>query len=89
MNDHALTRTRVCLAWEAFRQFKIYTVLGLKRQFFPLPIFCDLRYVQITISAAESDQELSTGVALLNIGALAQVMGFIVVPVSLSIMPQL
>ena len=54
VNDHALTCTRVCLAWVAFRQnkirqFKIYTVLGLNCQIFPLPIFCDLRHLGQTL----------------------------------------
>ena len=38
---------------------------------------------------AENDQELSNDVALLDIGALAQVMGFIVMPLSLFIAPLL
>ena len=39
------------------------------------------------ISTAENDQELANVVALLDIGALVQNIGFIVVPVFLSVVP--
>ena len=57
-NSHTWTiiplLSRVCLSWAAFRQnkihqFKIYTVLGLNCQIFPLPIFCDLHSLHPTV----------------------------------------